>query len=90
MRLYYILADLSISSSYLLCIQFDQTQHIIQIDTKWYKLIGMLLTKLICEKSIFVVDNTSKYCFCHLLCKFNSKQTCEKALHPDIFDAKIY
>ena len=48
----------------------------------------MLLTKLICEKSIFVVDNTSKYCFCHLLCKFNSEQTCEKALHPVMFDAK--
>ena len=48
------------------------------------------LTKLICEKSIFVVDNTSKYCFCHLLCKFNSEQTCEKALHPVVFHAKKY
>ena len=57
-------------------------------NTNWYKLIEMLLTKLICEKWIFVVHNTSKYCFCHLLCKFNSEQTCEKALHPVIFDAK--
>ena len=48
----------------------------------------MLLTKLICEKWIFVVHNTSKYCFCHLLCKSNSERTCEKALHPVIFDAK--
>ena len=60
-------------------------------NTNWYKMIQIdwnAFNKVNLWKIDFCYRQYFKILFCHLLCKSNSEQTCEKALHPVIFDAK--